>query len=233
MNIVIFGPPGAGKGTQSNFIVKKYDLYQLSTGELLRKEIKNKSNLGLKISSIMNSGQLVSDKIVSDLIEKFISDEKFKNRLIFDGYPRNKIQADNLNNLLEKYNQKINLVLKLSVSLDVIKKRITGRSVCSICGKIYNEFFNPAPINAQCCASKFLQKRTDDTLDIAVTRYQTYEKNIEPVINFYKQSDLLKVVNGETPISQISSEISGLIQGIKGWLWEIRQYKYAGKTFTH
>tara|TARA_B100001063_G_scaffold232681_1_gene248081 strand:- start:1075 stop:1725 length:651 start_codon:yes stop_codon:yes gene_type:complete len=216
MNIVIFGPPGAGKGTQSNFIVKKYDLYQLSTGELLRKEIKNKSNLGLKISSIMNSGQLVSDKIVSDLIEKFISDEKFKNRLIFDGYPRNKIQADNLNNLLEKYNQKINLVLKLSVSLDVIKKRITGRSVCSICGKIYNEFFNPAPINAQCCASKFLQKRTDDTLDIAVTRYQTYEKNIEPVINFYKQSDLLKVVNGETPISQISSEISGLIQGIKG-----------------
>jgi len=122
MNIVIFGPPGAGKGTQSNFIVKKYDLYQLSTGELLRKEIKNKSNLGLKISSIMNSGQLVSDKIVSDLIEKFISDEKFKNRLIFDGYPRNKIQADNLNNLLEKYNQKINLVLKLSVSLDVIKK---------------------------------------------------------------------------------------------------------------
>jgi adenylate kinase len=216
MNIVIFGPPGAGKGTQSNFIVKKYDLYQLSTGELLRKEIKNKSNLGLKISSIMNSGLLVSDKIVSDLIEKFISDEKFKNRLIFDGYPRNKIQAENLNNLLKKYNQKINLVLKLSVSLDVIKKRITGRSVCSICGKIYNEFFNPAPINAQCCASKFLQKRTDDTLDIAVTRYQTYEKNIEPVINFYKQSDLLKVVNGETPISQISSEISGLIQGIKG-----------------
>jgi len=216
MNIVIFGPPGAGKGTQSNFIVKKYDLYQLSTGELLRKEIKNKSNLGLEISSIMNSGQLVSDNIVSDLIEKFISDEKFNNRLIFDGYPRNKIQAENLNNLLEKYNQKINLVLKLSVSLDVIKKRITGRSVCSICGKIYNEFFNPAPINAQCCASKFLQKRSDDTLDIAVTRYQTYEKNIEPVINFYKQSDLLKVVNGETPISQINSEISGLIEGIKG-----------------
>ena len=106
--------------------------------------------------------------------------------------------------------------MKLSVSLDVIKRRITGRSVCSICGKIYNEFFNPAPINAQCCASKFLQKRTDDTLDIAVNRYQTYEKNIEPVINFYKQSNLLKVVNGETTISEINSEISGLIDGIKG-----------------
>jgi adenylate kinase len=216
MNIVIFGPPGAGKGTQSNFIVKKYQLHQLSTGELLRNEIKNKSELGGKISTIMNSGHLVSDQIASDLIEKFISNIEFKNRLIFDGYPRNKLQAENLNNLLNKNDQKIDLVLKLSVSLDVIKKRITGRSVCSICGKIYNEFFNPAPINAQCCASRFLQKRSDDTLEIAVTRYQTYEKNIKPVIDFYKQSNSLKVVNGETPISEISEEISDLIESIKG-----------------
>ena len=216
MNIVIFGPPGAGKGTQSKFIVKKFNLHQLSTGELLRKEIKDQSELGVKISSIMNSGQLVSDQIASDLIEKFISNNEFKNRLIFDGYPRNEMQAENLNNLLQTNDQKINLVLKLSVSLEVIKKRITGRSICSICGKIYNEFFNPAPINAQCCASKFLQKRSDDTLDIAITRYQTYEKNIKPVIDFYKKSNLLKVVNGETSISEISGEINGLIQGIKG-----------------
>ncbi len=218
MNIVIFGPPGAGKGTQSNFIVKKYKLYQLSTGELLRSEIKNKTNLGLKISSLMNSGKLVSDQVVSDLIEKFIYNKDFKNRLIFDGYPRNKSQAENLNFLLNKYDQKIDLVLKLSVSLDVIKKRISGRSVCSICGKIYNEFFNPAPINAECCASKFLQKRSDDTLEIGVTRYQTYERNIKPVIDFYKETNLLKVVNGETSITEINSEISGLIEGIKGWL---------------
>jgi len=216
MNIVIFGPPGAGKGTQSKYIVNKYNLYQLSTGEILRKEIRFKSSLGIQISSIMNSGQLVSDNIVSDLIEKFISNEKFKNRLIFDGYPRNKSQAKNLNNLLNKYNQKIDLVLKLSVSLNVIKKRITGRSVCSICGKIYNEFFNPAPNNAECCASKFLQKRSDDTLDVAITRYETYEKNIETVIDFYKQSNLLKVVNGETSISNINAEISGLINSFKG-----------------
>ena len=214
MNIVIFGPPGAGKGTQSDFIVKKYNLYQLSTGELLRQEIKNKTELGLNISSIMNSGQLVSDNIVSNLIEKYISNDRFKNRLIFDGYPRNKIQALNLKTILNKYNQKINLVLKLSVSLEVIKRRITGRSVCSICGKIYNEFFNPAPTNSDCCASKFLQKRSDDILEIAVSRYNTYEKNIEPVIDFYKEHNLLEVVNGEAQIDAISDEISGLLDRI-------------------
>ena len=227
MNLVIFGPPGAGKGTQSKFIVNKYNLYQLSTGELLRKEIINKTPLGSEISSTMNSGKLVSDKIASDLIEKFISNNEYKNRLIFDGYPRNEIQAENLNKLLSKYNQKINLVLKLSVSLDIIKKRIIGRCVCSICGKIYNEFFNPAPVNSDCCASRFLQKRSDDTLDISISRYQTYEKNIKPVIDYYNESKLLKVVNGEKQINEITNEISGLIEGIKGWLCAITQYKYA------
>ena len=102
MNLVIFGPPGAGKGTQSNFIVKKFNLHQLSTGELLRREIKNQSQLGKEISSIINEGKLVSDDIVSDLIEKYLSDDKFKNKLIFDGYPRNLVQAEDLIILLKK-----------------------------------------------------------------------------------------------------------------------------------
>ncbi len=202
MNIVIFGPPGAGKGTQSNFIVKKFNLFQVSTGELLRKEIKNKTLLGTQISSIINSGNLVSDEIVGGLIEKYISNQSYKDRLIFDGYPRNLIQARNLNNLLKKYEQKIDFVLKLSVSLKTIKKRISERKV--------------------------LENREDDNEDIAIKRYETYEKNIKPVIDFYEQSNLLKVVNGEASITEISDEISGLIEAIKGWLWEIRQYKYAG-----
>ncbi len=203
MNIVIFGPPGAGKGTQSSYIVKKFGLHQLSTGELLRKEIKDKTKLGQEISSIINSGNLVSDEIVGNLIEKYTANKIYKNRLIFDGYPRNLPQARNLNFLLEKSDQKINLVLKLSVSLESIKKRISER--------------------------KNLEKRADDSEEIAIKRYATYENNIKTVIDFYKQSNLLKVVNGEGSISEISSEISGIIEGIKGWLWEIRQYKYAGK----
>ena len=190
MNIVIFGPPGAGKGTQSNLIVNKFQLHQLSTGELLRKEIKNKTDLGNKISSIINKGNLVSDQIVGDLIEQYISKDVFKNKLIFDGYPRNLIQARNLDRLLKKYNQKINIALKLSVSLDTIKKRILER--------------------------KNLEKREDDNKEVAIKRYQTYENNIKPVIDFYKQSDLLKEVNGEGSITEISDEISGLINGIKG-----------------
>ena len=190
MNIVIFGPPGAGKGTQSSLIEKKYNLHQLSTGEILREEIKNNTILGNQISSIMSSGNLVSDEIVGDLIEKYVSNKDYKRRLIFDGYPRNLSQAKNLNNLLEKHDQKIDIVFKLSVKLETIKKRILEK--------------------------KILEKREDDSEEVAIKRFQTYENNIKPVIDFYKQSNLLEVVDGEATISKISDEISGLIESIKG-----------------
>ncbi len=190
MNIIIFGPPGAGKGTQSKFIVDKYNLHQLSTGDLLREEIKNKTELGSKISSIINSGELVSDTIVTNLIEKFISNNDYKNKIIFDGYPRNLTQAKNLDELLKKYDQKVDIVLKLSVSLNTVKKRILERQ-------------------AQ-------ENRADDSEEIAIKRFKTYEKASEPVLDYYKQSNLLKVVNGEAEISKINSEISVLIEAIKG-----------------
>ena len=188
MNLVIFGPPGAGKGTQSNFIVEKFKFYQLSTGDLLRKEVKSKSKLGIEISSIINSGSLVSDEIVSKLIANYLSNDKYKNKLIFDGYPRNLKQANNLDNLLKKNNQKISIVLNLSVSLETVKKRISER--------------------------KILEKRKDDEEAIAIKRYETYEENIKPVIDFYKRSNLLRVVNGEGSIAEINSEISAIIEAI-------------------
>ena len=192
MNIVIFGPPGAGKGTQSKFIVNKYNLFQLSTGELLRKEINDGTILGSRITSIINSGELVSDDIVSNLIENYISKDIYKNRLIFDGYPRNLNQAINLDKLLKRNNQKIDVVLKLSVKLETIKKRIFER--------------------------QSQEKRADDNEDIAIKRYNNYEKSIEEVIGYYKQLKLLKVINGERAITEINVEISGIIETFKGWL---------------
>ena len=155
-----------------------------------KKLLNDGNELGIKISSIMNSGTLVSDEIVSRLIEKFISKEEYKNRFIFDGYPRNLNQAENLDDLLKKYKQKINIVLKLSVSLETVKKRITER--------------------------RNLEKRPDDTEEIAIRRYKTYEKSTKPVIEYYKKLNLLKVVNGESSIDEINAEIRGLINTIEG-----------------
>ena len=185
MNLIIFGPPGAGKGTQSSFIAKKYNLFQLSTGEILRDQIKKNTDLGIKISPIINSGSFVPDEIVSELIEKIIKEKKYNNRIIFDGYPRSLNQARNLDNLFIKYKQKIDIVLKLSVSLETIKKRISERQA--------------------------LEKRLDDKEEIAIKRYKTYEKSTEPVIDYYKKLNLLKVIDGESTIDQINKEISDII----------------------
>tara|TARA_Y100000590_G_C15584400_1_gene963598 strand:+ start:602 stop:1252 length:651 start_codon:yes stop_codon:yes gene_type:complete len=216
MNIIIFGPPGAGKGTQSDKIVKDYEMFKLSTGDLLREEIKEQSVLGKKIEEIVNSGKLVSDDIMNTLVDKIVSNKKYQNNIIFDGYPRNLGQAKNLEKILKKNSQKINLVISLKVSLESIVKRITGRLICSKCGATYNEFFNPPPKKVDCCNTRTIKKRDDDSAEVAKKRFNTYQESTEPVLKFYEKMGLLKETAGEKKIGEIYAEITEYINGIQG-----------------
>ena len=146
MNVIIFGPPGAGKGTQAQNIVNKFKLHQFSTGDLLRNEIKNKTEVGNKIEQIINQGDFVTDDIVNKLLKKFITNPLYRNRIIFDGYPRNITQAESLEIMLNSDNQSINYILFLMVNRDIIEKRILGRVTCEKCNKTLNEYLNKEEI---------------------------------------------------------------------------------------
>ena len=138
MNIILFGPPGAGKGTQAKIIIKKHNYFQLSTGNLLREEVKFKTQLGLEIEVLISNGKFVSDKIVNALLRKSITNLKFRDRIIFDGYPRNVEQAKNLKLILDEFNQSIGHIIFLNVSKDIIEKRIMGRVTCDKCNITLN-----------------------------------------------------------------------------------------------
>ena len=215
MNIILFGPPGAGKGTQANNLVKDYNLFKISTGDLLREEIKNETTVGKKVKSPISQGSLVSDLIITQLLEKVVSNKNYSNRMIFDGYPRNLNQVKNLETLIKKYDQKISCILSLKVDLDIVIKRILGRKICSNCGNIFNEFFNPATPSNHKCDPKFLQKRLDDNENIIKNRFTTYEKETLPILNYYNDKKLLHQIDGMKKIDQIYGQIRGIIDSLE------------------
>ena len=215
MNIILFGPPGAGKGTQSNNLVKDFNLYKISTGDLLRKVVKEKSALGIEIKSILDQGMLVSDDIINGLIETILSNKSNFNRLVFDGYPRNFNQVKHLDILIKKYNQKISCVLSLKVNQNVIIKRIIGRQVCSKCGLVFNEFFNPSTKDNHHCDIKFLQKRSDDNEKTVRNRFVTYTKETLPILDYYQNQNLLYEIDGTDHIDKIYKEIRRIIHSLE------------------
>ncbi len=186
VNIIIFGPPGAGKGTQAKYLVKKLNSFQISTGDMLREEIKKDSDIGKKIINNMNEGKFVEDEIVNKLLKKIIFDTNKKNKLIFDGYPRTIDQAKNLENLLNKSNQKIEHVLFLNVDKDLILKRIEKRKV--------------------------LEKRTDDDANTILKRYDTYMEVTKPVLDYYSKNYNFHEVDGSMEIEGISLKIEEILK---------------------
>ena len=185
MNIIIFGPPGAGKGTQAKYLVKKINGFQISTGDILRNEIKKDTDIGKKIINDMNDGKFVSDEIVNNLISNIIFDPQKKNRLIFDGYPRSLSQAKNLELFLNESSQKIDFVFFLNVNKETIIKRIEKR--------------------------KILEKRSDDELNTIIKRYDTYMNTTKPVLNFYSKNPNFHEIDGALEIDEITRKIDTFI----------------------
>ena len=211
MNIVIFGPPGAGKGTQAQYLATKLKYYQISTGDLLRNESKNFTDLGKKISKIIDKGEFVSDDIVNDLLYREITKPEKRNKIIFDGYPRNILQAKNLDKLLKNDNQKIGSIIYLNVTKEVIKNRIIGRVVCQKCNIIFNEFENPKALKNHQCKKKFLKRRSDDDVKVVIKRYDTYIKQTKPILDYYSNRTIFKEVDGSKKIEEITSKIDQII----------------------
>ena len=186
MNIIIFGPPGAGKGTQAKYLVEKFNSFQISTGDMLREEINNDTEIGKKIINSMNDGKFVEDEIVNKLLEKVIFDSKKKNKLIFDGYPRTLNQAKNLEILLNKSNQKLDHIFFLNVNKEAIIKRIEKR--------------------------KILEKRSDDDANTILKRYDTYMEVTKPVLDYYSKNKNFHEVDGSMEIKDIAQKIEEILK---------------------
>ena len=212
MNIILFGPPGAGKGTQAQFIVKKKNYFQLSTGNLLRNEVMLGTLLGSEIEKLISNGKFVSDKIVNTLLKQSITNLKFRDRIIFDGYPRNVDQAINLELILNEFEQTIGHIIFLNVSRDIIEKRIMGRVTCEKCNMTLNEFFNKEQINLHPCGIEHLKKRKDDSLDVVIARYDTYMKATKPVLDFYSKNLNFTEIDGAAEIDHITNKINDILK---------------------
>ena len=185
MNLILIGPPGAGKGTQAKYLVKKLNNFQISTGDMLREEIQKDSEIGKKILNDMNDGKFVSDQIVNTLIENVLLDPKKKGRLIFDGYPRSLTQAENLEQLLIKTNQTIDFIFFLNVNKETIIERIKQR--------------------------KIIEKRADDDLETIIKRYDTYMDTTKPVLNFYSKNSNFYEIDGASKIEEITAKIDNFL----------------------
>jgi adenylate kinase len=209
MKLILFGPPGVGKGTQAKILSERYGIVHISTGDLLRDAIKSRTALGLAAESYMNSGQLVPDAVVIGLVEEILQTPKAEVGFLLDGFPRTIPQAEALDNSLSKHNHAIDSVINLIVNEEEIVKRLSDRRYCTKCGAVYNRFSHPTKIKNVCdnCGNTEIVQRDDDKEDTVRNRLSVYHSKTEPVLNFYRAKNLVIDIDAMQSIEQVTDRI--------------------------
>ncbi len=213
MNVIVFGPPGAGKGTQAKLIQERWRIVQLSTGEILRNAVEAGDEVGVRAGSLLEAGDLVPDDIVIHVVAERLAKPDCQNGFILDGFPRTTKQAQALDELLTVRNLKLDAVIQITADDDALAKRIAGRYACSECGKGYHEEFSQPKVDGVCdnCGSKSFVRRADDKPETVRLRLENYHRETEPIIPYYRERGVLFEVDGLRGIDDLATQIDAIL----------------------
>jgi adenylate kinase len=208
MQIVLFGPPGAGKGTQAKFLSEEFNIPHISTGDILRENVKKGTALGIKARSYMDKGELVPDQLLNDLVRSRLEEPDTKKGFLLDGYPRTIPQAKALDEIMDDLNRKLSAVVNIDVGTGALVKRLSGRRICRSCGASYHVSFNPPKVKDTCdmCAGELYQ-RADDTEEAIKNRLAVYKKQTQPVLDYYKKKGVLIDIDGDREIEEVKADV--------------------------
>ncbi|RFU70223.1 adenylate kinase [Bacillus sp. V59.32b] len=216
MNLVLMGLPGAGKGTQAERIVEKYDIPHISTGDMFRAAIKDGTELGLQAKSFMDKGELVPDEVTIGIVRERLSKEDCKKGFLLDGFPRTVAQAEALENILADLDRQIHYVINIDVNKNILMERLTGRRICKNCGATYHLVFNPPAVEGKCdrCGGELYQ-RADDNEETVQNRLDVNLKQTKPLLDFYEEKGYVRNINGQQDINQVFTDVNELLGGLR------------------
>lgn len=212
-NLIITGLPGAGKGTQAERIIEKYEIPHISTGDMFRSAIKNQTQLGLEAKSFMDKGELVPDEVTNGIVKERLQEEDTKNGFLLDGFPRTMDQADALDKIMTDLDRTIDAVINIDVNPEVLMSRLTGRIICRNCGATYHKVNHPPKVEGVCdkCGSTDLYQREDDKPETVENRIRINQEQSAPILEYYSNKGLLHTVDGEIGIENVFSEVQNII----------------------